>query len=202
MVLHGWNGVIGKWRGRRGRDGAFHNNARLLTCERRSRLPRSRSDCRLGFYRPGYPESARYKPRILSFRSVDAGDAMELFVSNHVLHMLVEHEGVKTEYEFANYVFQMRRCVDRCCAGETALRTAPLTFPPLGSTRERPRPGPGVPRGGVRWGGAAGTLSRSRTRPLASAGAAATSACTSTDSWRRPCGLSTRPFRHRPTRAA
>ena len=62
-----------------------------------------------GFYRPGYPESARYKPRIFSFRSVDAGDGVELFVSNHVLHMAIEHERTKTVYEFSNYVFQMRR---------------------------------------------------------------------------------------------
>jgi hypothetical protein len=77
-----------------------------------------------GFYRPGYPESARYRPRLFSFRSTSTapgpagagdgggvGEAVEFILARHVAQLSIEHQGRTAVYEFGAHVFQMRRCV-------------------------------------------------------------------------------------------
>jgi len=49
----------------------------------------------------------------LAFRSVDTATAVEVFISNHVLHLAIEHDGHITIHEFGHHVFQMRRCARR-----------------------------------------------------------------------------------------
>ena len=142
---------------------------------------------RPGFYRPGYPESARYKPRLLAFRSVDTSAAVELFISNHVLHLAVEHDGHITIHEFGHHVFQMRRCARRAQRRHevnvigTADKLTVIHFAFVHGV------------GGTSW--------RSPTKHHASAGARATSRCTSTANSCKRCAPTTPALRRRPISA-